>query len=83
MEEVRCGEAVKVTQRAAAENDFSHAPKRSEQPPAETGVAPKACDLRSLGALVLYLALSFLFFGRSLFGNLRTLHIGAGPDPAS
>ncbi|HTJ09635.1 MAG TPA: hypothetical protein VL393_08095 [Candidatus Binataceae bacterium] len=70
-----------MTQRAAPENEFSHTPKRSEQPPIETGVAPKACDFRSLGALVLYFALSFLFFGRSLFGNLTTLHIGAGPDP--
>jgi hypothetical protein len=80
MEEVRGGEVVKVTQRAAAATDFSRAPKLSGPPPAEAGVAPSACDLRSLAALVLYLALSFLFFGRSLFGNLGTLHIGAGPD---
>ncbi|MGA8059390.1 MAG: hypothetical protein WB999_14180, partial [Candidatus Binataceae bacterium] len=70
-----------MTQRAAAATDFSHAPKRSGPPPAEAGAAPRACEPRSLAALVLYLALSFIFFGRLLFGNLRTLHIGAGPDP--
>ena len=41
----------------------------------------QACDPRALGALVIYLAASVLFFGRSLIGHLSTFHIGVGPDP--
>lgn len=38
-------------------------------------------DSYGLGALVLYLALSCLFFGRGLIGHFYTYHIGAGADP--
>ncbi len=38
-------------------------------------------DRYGIGALALYLALSFLFFGRGLVGHFDTLHIGEGADP--
>ena len=41
----------------------------------------RACDLRGVYALVIYLIISIFFFGRSLLGHLSTLHIGVGPDP--
>ena len=39
-------------------------------------------DARSLFAFTLYLALSWAFFGRALFGHFSDSHIGAGPDTA-
>jgi hypothetical protein len=41
----------------------------------------KTRDPYGLGALVLYLALSCLFFGRGLIGHFYTSHIGEGGDP--
>jgi hypothetical protein len=38
-------------------------------------------DRYGLGALLLYLALSCLFFGRGLIGHFYTFHIGEGADP--
>jgi hypothetical protein len=38
-------------------------------------------DLPALSAFAIYLALSILFFGRSLFGRLSSFHVGMGPDP--
>ncbi len=38
-------------------------------------------DLSSVGALVAYLILSFLFFGRGLVGHLSDRYIGIGTDP--
>ena len=37
-------------------------------------------DRHGLGALILYLLLSILFFGRGLAGHFFTAHIGEGPD---
>lgn len=47
---------------------------------AEAGPAPGAFDRGALGALLSYLALSVLFFGRGLVGNFSTYHMGTGPD---
>ncbi|MFZ1121229.1 MAG: hypothetical protein WAN81_13470 [Candidatus Binataceae bacterium] len=42
---------------------------------------PRALDREALGAFLLYLTLSFLFFGRGLIGHFSTWYIGRGPDP--
>jgi hypothetical protein len=73
-------EPSKVVQRLAAVDDTNHA-EHSAAAVAQAVDVWKVCDLRSLCALVLYLALSILFFGRSLLGHLSTFHIGVGPDP--
>ena len=39
-------------------------------------------DKFGLAALVLYVALSATFFGRSLAGNFAGVHLGRGPDPS-
>jgi len=39
-------------------------------------------DFSSVGALVGYLILSFLFFGRGLVGHLSDRYIGLAPTPA-
>src|ERR1700676_4080083 len=39
-------------------------------------------DPYGLLALSIYLALSFLFFGRPLIGHFRDTYIGTGPDPS-
>ncbi len=44
--------------------------------------APRTCYLPALFALLLYLALSIVFFGRGLFGQFCTAYIGTGTDPA-
>ncbi len=41
----------------------------------------RAFDLPALGALACYLALSFAFFGRALFGHLSDFYFGIGVDP--
>jgi len=38
-------------------------------------------DYASVSALVIYLVLSFFFFGRALSGHLTTFHIGVSEDP--
>ncbi|MGO9266132.1 MAG: hypothetical protein ACLQBA_14850 [Candidatus Binataceae bacterium] len=38
-------------------------------------------DRWGLGAFALYLILALFFFGRGLFGQIITFHIGEGPDP--
>ena len=38
--------------------------------------------LASLASLLIYLALSVLFFGRSLAGHLSNFHVGTGTDPS-
>jgi hypothetical protein len=40
----------------------------------------RALDRQALGAFLLYLAVSFLFFGRGLVGHFSTWYIGRGPD---
>ena len=42
---------------------------------------PRALDREALGAFLLYLTLSFFFFGRGLIGHFSTWYIGRGPDP--
>jgi hypothetical protein len=46
-------------------------------------VRPRAqlFDRRAVGALLSYLALSVLFFGRGLLAHPTTVYIGLGPDP--
>lgn len=41
-----------------------------------------AGDRFGLAAMILYVALSALFFGRSLAGNFAGGHLGRGPDPS-
>jgi len=41
----------------------------------------RALDRQALGVFVIYLTLSFLFFGRGLIGHFSTSYIGRGPDP--
>ena len=71
-----------MTQRPVLATDFDHFSDRPGLLEPGAGVTPKACDLRSFAALILYLALSIAFFGRALIGNLSSLYIGVGPDPA-
>jgi len=40
-------------------------------------------DYSKLGSLLIYLILSFLFFGRGLLGHLSDRYIGIGTDPGS
>jgi hypothetical protein len=40
----------------------------------------RSLDRQALGAFLLYLSLSFLFFGRGLVGHFSTAYIGRGPD---
>ena len=40
------------------------------------------CDRYGLGASLIYFALSFLFFGRSLLGHFSSRYLGNGPDPS-
>jgi hypothetical protein len=40
-------------------------------------------DRQSASAFASYLALSFFFFGRGLFGNFSSYVIGKGPDPGN
>ena len=40
-----------------------------------------ALDRRALAAFGIYLALSFVFFGRGLIGHFSTWYLGRGPDP--
>jgi hypothetical protein len=42
---------------------------------------PRALDREALGAVLLYLTLSFFFFGRGLIGHFSTWYVGRGPDP--
>jgi hypothetical protein len=43
----------------------------------------RVLDRQALGAFVLYLGLSFVFFGRGLIGHFSTWYIGRGPDSAA
>ena len=62
---------------AVAEADTAQTPMRS----AEAPQVFRACDARALLALLVYLALSSVLFGRVLFGRFSTFCIGTGPDP--
>jgi hypothetical protein len=48
----------------------------------ETRSTPPLIDRYSLANLLIYFALSLLFFGRSLAGHLSNAHLGTGPDPS-
>jgi len=41
----------------------------------------RALDREALGAFLIYLIISFVFFGRGLVGHFSTWYIGRGPDP--
>jgi hypothetical protein len=62
---------------ALAEADTAQTLVRS----AKAAQVIRACDARGLLALLVYLALSSVFFGRVLFGRFSTFCIGTGPDP--
>ncbi len=47
----------------------------------KSGDAPRAFDTRGICTLVLYLALSILFFGRGLVGQFGSAYVGMGMDP--
>jgi len=48
--------------------------------PRTDGLASRAFDRQTAVALLSYLALSMLFFGRGLVGNFASYHVGTGPD---
>ena len=48
----------------------------------DKGEAPRVFDRRSLAALVLYLGLSIVFFGRGLIGQFGSAYVGTGADSA-
>ena len=50
---------------------------------ADQTLSSRALDRQALGAFLLYLTLSVLFFGRGLFGHFSTQYIGRGPDSAA
>jgi hypothetical protein len=62
---------------AVAEADTAQTLMRS----AKAAQVIRACDARGLLALLVYLVLSSVFFGRVLFGRFSTFCIGTGPDP--
>jgi hypothetical protein len=41
----------------------------------------RALDREALGAFLIYLILSFVFFGRGIVGDFSTWYVGRGPDP--
>ena len=50
---------------------------------ADQTLSSRALDRQALGAFLLYLTLSLLFFGRGLIGHFSTWYIGRGPDSAA
>ena len=50
---------------------------------ADQTLSSRALDRQALGAFLLYLTLSLLFFGRGLIGHFSTWYIGGGPDSAA
>jgi hypothetical protein len=66
---------------------WARTPERQPEPnsnPESTNASQRApvFDQAALSAFIIYLTLSVLLFGRSLFGHFGTVYIGVGPDPA-